>query len=125
MSNDFYSFYHDGTSKQIVLKATTGASSTPYIDLNLYLYTSDYYYSEEIQENQANFSNATMARRSKTLNISSANETEAIDLSGLAAGYYMINVKASTYNKISADLNGTATYYLYIGTSSTVTTCLN
>jgi len=125
MSNDFYSFYHDGTSKQIVLKTTTGASSTPYIDLNLYLYASDYYYSEEIQENQANFSNTTMARRSKTLNISSANETEAIDLSGLAAGYYMINVKASTYNKISADLNGTATYYLYIGTSSTVTTCLN
>lgn len=122
MSNDFYTFYHDGTNKQIVLKSTN--SGTDIIDLNMYIYSDGYYYSEEIQEAQANFSNSTMVRRSKTLNSSSASETEVADLSGLPAGYYMINVKASTYNKLSADLNGTANYYLYIGTSSTVTSCL-
>lgn len=124
MSNDFYTYYHDGSNKQIVLKSAS-AGGGDIIDMNLYIYSDGYYYSEEIQEAQANFSNSTMVRRSKTLNLSSANETEVVDMSGLAAGYYMINVKASTYNKLSADLNGTANYYLYIGTSSTVTTCLN
>lgn len=122
MSNDFYTFYHDGTSKQIGLKAT---SSGNVIDMNLYLYTDSYYYSEEIQEAQAGFSNSTMARRSKTVNVSSSSETEVVDLTGLAAGYYMINVKASTLNKTSAYLSGgTVNYYIYIGNSSTVTTCL-
>lgn len=123
MSNDFLVYYHDGSNKQIVLKSTNVGTKT--IDLNLYVYADGYYYSEEVQEAQASFANGTMVRRSKTLNISSTNETEVVDMSGMPAGYYMINVKASTYNKLSADLNGTANYYLYIGTSSTVTTCLN
>ncbi|WP_413289647.1 hypothetical protein [Bdellovibrio sp. HCB337] len=122
MSNDFYTFYHDGTSKQIGLKAT---STGNVIDMNLYLYADGYYYSEEIQEAQAGFSNSTMVRKSKTVNINNSSETEVVDLTGLSAGYYMINVKASTMNKSSAYLGGgTANYYIYIGTSSTVTTCL-
>jgi hypothetical protein len=121
-SNGFYTYYHDGSSTQIVLKSTdTGSTIT---DLNLYVYSDGYYYSEEIQEAQANFSNSTLVRKSKTLNLSSVNETEVVDMSGLPAGYYMINVKASTYNKLSANFGGTANYYLYIGTSSTVGTCL-
>lgn len=122
MSNDFYAYYHDGSSKKLVLKTTNGGSKT--INTNLYVYSDGYYYSEEIQEAQSNFSNSTLVRRSKTPNINLPNETEIVDLTGLPAGYYMINVKASTYNKLSADLNGTTNYYLYIGDSSTVTTCL-
>lgn len=121
MSNDFYTYYHDGTNKQIGLKSTTTGDI---IDMNLYLYTDGYYYSEEIQEAQGSFSNSTLVRKSKTVNISSASETEVIDLTGLPAGYYMVVAKASTLNKLSADLNGTSNYYLYIGDSSTVTTCL-
>jgi len=123
MSNDFYIYYHDGTSKQIGLRSRNSGTKT--IDMNLYVYADGYYYSEEIQEAQANFSNSTLVRRSKTLNIGATNETELVDMTGLSAGYYMINVKASTYNKLTVDLNGTANYYLYIGTSSTVNTCLN
>lgn len=123
VSNDFYAYYHDGSSKQLVLKTTNTGNKT--IDTNLYVYSNGYYYSEEIQEAQSNFSNSTLVRRSKGVNINSSNETEVVDLTGLPAGYYMINVKASTYNKISADLDGTSNYYLYIGNSTTVTTCLN
>jgi hypothetical protein len=122
MSNDFYTYYHDGTNKQIVLKSRNSGANI--IDMNLYVYSDGYYYSEEIQEAQANFSNSTMVRKSKTINIGSTNETEVVDMSGLPAGYYMIDVKASTYGKNSASLNGTANYYLYIGTSSVVTACL-
>lgn len=122
MSNDFYTFFYDGISKQIGLKATSTGSV---IDMNLYLYEDNYYYSEEIQEAQAGFSNSTLARKSKTVNVSSSTETEVVDLTGLPAGYYMINVKASTLNKTSAYLGGgTVNYYIYIGNSSTVTTCL-
>lgn len=122
MSNDFFTYYHDGSSKKIGLKnRVTGAAV---IDMNLYVYTDDYYYSEEVQESQANFSNSTMARRARTINLSSGTETEVVDMTGLAAGYYMINVKASTVNKTSAALNGTSNYYLYIGDSTTVNTCL-
>jgi len=121
MSNDFYTYYHDGSSKKIGLKST---STGDIVDMNLYLYSEDYYYSEEYSEAQAGFSNSTMVRKSKTYNISSSSETEVIDLTGLAAGYYMINVKASTFNKKSADLTGTSNYYLYIGDSTTVSTCL-
>lgn len=122
MSNDFFIYYHDGSSKKIGLKSRN--SGTKIIDMNLYVYTDGYYYSEEIQEAQSSFSNSTMARRSKSINVSNTNETELVDMSGLPAGYYMINAKASTYNKTSSDLNGTSNYYLYIGDSSTVTTCL-
>ncbi len=122
MSNDFYTFYHDGTSKQMGLKSR---STGNIIDMNLYLYADAYYYSEEIQEAQAGFSNSTMLRKSKTVNTASSSETEVIDLTGLPAGYYMVNVKASTLNKSSSYLSGgTANYYLYFGNSSTVTTCL-
>ena len=122
MSNDFYTYYYDGSGKQIVLKSRNSGANI--IDMNLYVYSDGYYYSEEIQEAQASFSNSTMVRKSKTLNTGSTNEIEVVDMSGLPAGYYMIDVKASTYGKTSASLNGTANYYLYIGTSSTVTSCL-
>ncbi|MGZ3742568.1 MAG: hypothetical protein ACXWRA_01815 [Pseudobdellovibrionaceae bacterium] len=122
MSNDFFTFYHDGTSKQMGLKSR---STGNVIDMNLYLYADGYNYSEEIEEAQAGFSNTTLLRKSGTVNTSSSTETEVIDLTGLPAGYYMVNVKASTLNKSSAYLSGgTANYYLYIGDSSTVTTCL-
>jgi hypothetical protein len=121
-SNDFFTFYHDGTSKQMGLKAR---STGNVIDMNLYLYADGYNYSEELQEAQAGFNNTSLLRKSATLNTASSTETEVIDFSGLPAGYYMVNVKASTLNKTSANLNGgTANYYLYFGNSTTVTTCL-
>jgi len=121
MSNDFYTYYHDGTSKQIGLKSTTTGAI---IDMNLYVYSENYYYSEEIQEAQAGFSNSTLVKKSKTVNNASTSETELVDMTGLPAGYYMIVPKAATLSKTSAALNGTSNYYLYIGNSSTVTTCL-
>jgi hypothetical protein len=122
MSNDFFTFYHDGTSKQMGLKSR---STGNVIDMNLYLYADGYNYSEEIQEAQAGFSNTTLLRKSTAVNTSASSETEVIDLTGLPAGYYMVNVKASTLNKTTFYLSGgTANYYLYFGNSSTVTTCL-
>jgi hypothetical protein len=121
MSNDFYTFYHDGTSKQMGLKSRSTGSV---VDMNLYLYADGYYYSEEIQEAQAGFSNETLIKKSKTVNGASSSETEVIDLTGVPAGYYMVNVKAATLSKTTFELSGTANYYLYFGNSSTVTTCL-
>lgn len=122
VSNRFYSFYHDGNSKKIGLRYAN--SGNDIIDLNLYLYKEGYYYSEEEEELESGFSNSTLVRRSKGVNNSSNAETELVDLAGLPAGNYMINVKAATYGKISAALDGTANFYLYFGTNSVVTTCL-
>lgn len=120
MSNDFYIYQHDGTSKQIGFVT----NSSGVVDLNLYLYADGYYYSEEIQEAQAGFSNPTMLRTSKRVNVSSNSETESIDMTGMPAGTYFINVKAATLNKTSAQLSNSVNYYLYTASGSTVTKCL-
>jgi hypothetical protein len=118
MSNDFYTYKHDGAARSITMTYSAG---TPIQDLNLYIYSADYYYSEEVQEAQAGFANSTMLRTSKTVNVSSSTQSETVDLSGLPAGYYMIVVKAATLNRTAASLTGTPNYYLY---SSTVNKCL-
>jgi len=124
MSNDFYTYYHDGSSKTLNLTYTTGASSTNVVDLNLYLYTDGYYYAEEIQEEEANYYNPMLVRTSKTLNTSSNTETETISFAGLSAGYYMIDVKASTLNKTSSYFtSASANYYLSMN-STAGTQCL-
>jgi hypothetical protein len=120
MSNDFFIYYHDGTSKR--LGFVTNSSGV--VDLNLYVYADGYYYSEEIQEAQSGFSNPTMLKTSKTVNVSSNSEVESVDMSDLPAGYYFINVKAATLNKTSASLSNSVNYYLYLSNGSTVTKCL-
>ncbi|MBK9322171.1 MAG: hypothetical protein IPM97_04295 [Bdellovibrionaceae bacterium] len=116
MSNDFYTYYHDGQSKTLSLIYSTGSGGADIVDLNLYLYANGYYYSEEVQEAQAGFSNSTLLKKSKTINVSSNAQSESVDLTGLPAGYYMINVKSSTYGKTASSFDtATATYYLYSG----------
>jgi hypothetical protein len=120
MSNDFYVFQHDGVSKRIAFVT----SSSGVVDLNLYLYADGYVYSEEEQEVAAGFNNPTLLRTSKTVNVSNNTEVESVDMTGLPAGYYMINVKAATLNKTSAALSSSVNYYLYIANGSTVSKCL-
>lgn len=121
-SNAFYTYYHDGTSKKISFHASLTGNI---LDLDLYLYQNGYAYSEEYQETLTTYSNPTVAAVSKSINVSSNTEIETVDLTGMPAGYYMINVKASTLNKTAAGLSGSsAAFYLYIGDQSTVVTCL-
>jgi hypothetical protein len=119
MSNDFYAFYHDGVSKTLGFTYSTGAGGTNIIDLNLYIYVDGYNYSEEYQEAQGSYTNSTLIRKSKTLNVSSNTQTESVNMSGLPAGYYMINVKAATLNKSAAYFStASASYYLYVSTGA-------
>ncbi len=108
-SNDFYLFYYDGSGGTLALNYSQVTGNT--IDLDLYLYNSTYTYQEEYYDSIGQ-SNNTVVRRSARLNPTFETGSESFDLSGLGAGYYLINVKAHTFNKTSASLNGTAQYSL-------------
>ena len=121
-SNDFYTFYYSGANPMISLTYTNTGGGVA--DLNLYVYDSNYFYSEEYTEAQAGFSNATMVRTSKAVNVSGGTQTETANMSGLPAGYYMINVKAATLNRTAASLaSATANFYLF-SNGSLGTKCL-
>lgn len=115
-SNDFYKFYHDGVAKTISLNYAQGGSQT--IDLDLILWKSNYVYIEEYDE-QHGVANPYYIVRSKRLNPSIENGYESINLSGVPAGYYLLNIKANTYTKTNAQLNGNATYTLTVTTNGT------
>ncbi|MEN0058228.1 MAG: hypothetical protein AAGB31_05290, partial [Bdellovibrio sp.] len=104
MNNDFYLYYHNGSSTTLKLTySTTGTA----LNLDLILYYGHYVYFEDDYW-YANYSSSYIARQSRT-----SGTTEQISLAGLPAGYYMLNVKINAYNKLSSDLTGTATYQLF------------
>lgn len=104
VSNHFYRYDHDGTNKSIRLTYTE-TSGRPSSHLDLFLFKEDYTFQEYNQS-----SNGTVARssaRSRAID----GGTEQISLSGLAAGRYLINVRAYTYNVSQIQL-GEFTYRL-------------
>lgn len=100
MNNDFYLYYHNGSNSNLRLDySTTGTA----MDLDLILYYGTYAYFEDSYW-YAGKSSPYIAKYSRTVGSSS----EQINLSGLPAGFYMLNVKVNMYGKSSQ--TGTASY---------------
>ncbi len=111
-SNDFFSYNHDGSTRTIQLTYQQVTGQT--IDLDLYVYNANYNYQEDALEAQGQ-SNGTVLAKSDRLNPALESGSESVTLSGLAAGTYLINVKANTYGKSAFQVNGTASYSLSMG----------
>ena len=106
-SNDFFEFDHDGNPKQIRLVYTGGIDNgSTYLDLDVFLYKDGYSYIETATANDGSI--VRSSSRAPALDTG----TETIDLAGLPAGRYLINVKAYTYAKLSSQLTGTLNYRL-------------
>ncbi len=108
LSNDFYEYYYNGTSN-VQISISYSQSGVQTIDLDLVIYKSNYTYFEENSEASGG-TNSTVATRSVRNNPAIESGSESISMAGQPAGFYIINVKAATYNKSSALLNGTANY---------------
>lgn len=123
-SNDFYTFYYTGLGTQSI-SLNYSQIGVQTIDLDLILYKSNFKIIEDEQEFSQGYSNPYYAVRSRRLNPSVETGSESISLVGLTPGYYLINVKAVTYNRNTgaalsgAQLNGTASYNLNLTTNST------
>lgn len=102
VNNDFYLFYYDGSGGNIAMSFTSSK-----LNLDLILYKKDYVYFEDAHW-YAGYSSPYIVKQSR----SGTNTTETVSLSGLAAGYYIINVKINAYNKDSYQMNAPATYTL-------------
>jgi hypothetical protein len=109
VSNDFYQFYYSGSGGTIQMTYSQVVGQT--IDLDLYLYNSSFVYQEDYIESIGQ-STSGVVSKSDRANPSIETGTESISLSGVPAGYYLINVKANSLSKTTAQLNGTAQYSL-------------
>lgn len=110
-SNDFYHYYHDGTSSfDLTLKYNQSGSKQT--DLDLYVYNFEYAFDEP----------EYMVGSSHALNpevVGSTTGRERVTLANLPAGHYMINVRVNTSpwtSAASASGNG-ATYWLEFGSA--------
>jgi hypothetical protein len=115
--NDFFLYYYDGNSANgsiaLNYSTTTTTTSGAAMDLDLIVYNSSYVYFEDAYW-YAGQSSPYIARQSRRV-ASLDGGSESISLSGLAAGYYLINVKINAYNKITNNVNGTVSYDLKVG----------
>ncbi|NUN04930.1 MAG: hypothetical protein HUU57_04125 [Bdellovibrio sp.] len=111
MNNDFYLYYHDGSNTTLALSYTTTDTA---LDLDLILYTSSYVYFEDYYVN-AGYTSPYVARASRNTGTSS----ESISLNGLAAGFYILNVKVNMRNSPLVK-TGTATYTITKNGSTTL-----
>ncbi len=111
-SNDFYQFYYNGSGGTLSLNYTQVSGDI--IDLDLYLYNSSHNYQEDYYESVGYSTGSVVLKSDRALAFDggSTSGTESFSLASVPSGYYMINVKANTFNKISADLVGTAQYSL-------------
>lgn len=107
MNNDFFLFYHDGSASN-TLSMTYSTSGSKVLNLDLILYKPGYIYFEDDYW-YAGQSSTSIAKQSR----SATGTSESVSLSGLAAGFYFLNVKINAYGKTSSDLNGVATYQIY------------
>ncbi|MFN8791192.1 MAG: carboxypeptidase-like regulatory domain-containing protein [Bdellovibrionales bacterium] len=127
-SNDFYLYYYAGGGGSISMSysttapPTTATNGTNHIDLDLYLYQNGYLYQEDALEALGQ-STGTVAGKSDRQFGVTENGTESISLGGLAPGYYLLNVKANTFNRTSSQVNGTARYTLQLIQGSTQWLC--
>lgn len=103
-SNDFYRFDYDGTTPTVLRLEYTGGSSN--MDLDLFVYRESYLY----QESAASDNGTIIASSAQAW--ATENGLEVVSMSGKPAGRYLINIKAYTQGKITAQLSGTASYRL-------------
>ncbi|WP_413943786.1 hypothetical protein [Bdellovibrio sp. HCB-162] len=103
-NNDFYLYYHDGSSTTLGITYTTSGNAP---DLDLILYYGSYVYFEDSYW-YGGYSSPYVAKSSRTIGTS-----ESVSLAGLPAGYYMLNVKVNAYGKTNSDMSGTSTYKIY------------
>ena len=116
-NNDFFVFYYNGNGSTINLTSTQTAAPTVssyQMDLDLYVYYLSYAYFEEAYID-AGYKSQYLAKYKRTPASTSMNES--ISMSGLPAGYYVINVKLNSLDKLTTELNGTVTYDLKIGSN--------
>ncbi|MFN8846975.1 MAG: carboxypeptidase-like regulatory domain-containing protein [Bdellovibrionales bacterium] len=117
LSNDFYLYVHNGSGGTLNLTYTQATS--PAIDLDLYLYRDGHVYQDDYLESIGQSTGGVVAKSDRTYP-SIENGVEAISLSGLAAGVYLINVKANTFNKLNSEINnGIANYTLRLTQGAT------
>lgn len=102
VNNDFYLYYHDGSSTTLAMTYTSTE-----LNLDLILYYKDYVYFEDTYW-YAGHSSPYIAKQSR----SATGTSESISLAGLPAGYYILNVKINAYNKLSSQLDSSASYSL-------------
>ncbi|KYG69117.1 hypothetical protein AZI87_07815 [Bdellovibrio bacteriovorus] len=110
MNNDFYLYWHDGNSATTLKLDYTPTGNAPNLDLILYYgsyvyFEDDYWYS--------NYKSPYIAKQSRSVGTTS----ETISLSGLPAGFYVLNVKINAYEKTQGEMNGTSSYKIYKGAS--------
>ncbi|MFV8248040.1 hypothetical protein [Bdellovibrio bacteriovorus] len=105
VNNDFYLYYHDGTSTTLAMNYTSTK-----LDLDLILYKKDYVYFEDTYRN-AGYTSDYIVKQSRNV----ATTSESISLSGVPAGYYILNVKINAYGKTASQMNTNATYSLTKG----------
>lgn len=109
-SNKFYRLTYNGGGGTLTLHYT--GSGSPSTDLDLILYRESYDYSED----SGATGTASIIAQSRTSGQDTAgNYTESINMSGVAAGTYMLNVKARTYGKSSLQIGTGATFNLTLG----------
>lgn len=104
-NNDFYLYYHDGNAA-ILSMIYTATGNAP--DLDLILYNKTYTYFEDDYW-YAGKTSTSVAKSSRTVGTTS----EQVDLTGLAAGYYVLNIKINAYGKTANQMNGSSDYKLY------------
>lgn len=123
-SNDFYLFYYSGGGGTINLTYTTTnpPASASNIDLDLYVYKQGYVYQEDYHE-AIGYSTGGVVLKSDRAYGTFETGSESVPVSSLSPGYYLINVKANTYNKTLAQVNGTAAYTLTLTQGSTSYLC--
>jgi hypothetical protein len=101
-SNDFYKYTHNGAGGTLSLSYTQGG--TDIADLDIYIYRDGYIYQEDYTESIGQSTGGVISKSDRA-NPAIETGSESLNLSGLAAGTYLINIKANTFNKITADLN--------------------
>lgn len=102
LSADFFGYYHPGGPLKLSLEYSPVDNVNP-LDLDLYLFVEDYVVSD---------SKYLVGASDTFRNKESPTGTETINLTNLAAGYYMIMVKAYT---TSTSSGGAGTYNLKVG----------
>jgi len=109
-SNHFYEYYYNGVSNdQLNISYTQSGAGATDTDLDLIVYKQDYIYFEQSSEAQGG-TNSTYAVRSVRANPTFETGSESVSMTGQPAGFYIINVRAATYNKLSFQLTRTANY---------------
>lgn len=110
-SNDTYQYYYNGSSNAKITVSYTQATGTV-IDLDLVVYKESHQYYEQ-QDEQFGYTNSTVAVRSARANPTFESGEEFVNMNGLPAGFYLINIRAKTFGKITAELtSGSANYTL-------------